>query len=121
MYGEGDECVAGGTGSELWFEVEKLCCIMWAFIAFNVVGAIFLYWWVRVPKKEQDEPIVVVDEEKEGSDSTVLTGVGSAEPTQNAPVAASEKTERPIDGQHEIRAEPSQATLVDDEEGKHVK
>lgn len=25
--------------------------IMWAFIGFNIIGAIFMYWLVRVPKK----------------------------------------------------------------------
>ena len=32
--------------------------IMWAFIVFNVFGALFLYWLVRVPRKQkvQDVP-----------------------------------------------------------------
>ena len=32
--------------------------IMWAFIIFNVIAALFLYWLARVPKKQkvQDEP-----------------------------------------------------------------
>lgn len=32
--------------------------IMWAFIVFNVVAALFLYWLARVPKKQkvQDKP-----------------------------------------------------------------
>ena len=32
--------------------------IMWAFVIFNVMAALFLYWLARVPKKQkvQDEP-----------------------------------------------------------------
>lgn len=44
--------------------------IMWAFILFNVFGAVFFYWLARVPKnkkKEQEMAVVIVgeDEEKE--------------------------------------------------------
>jgi hypothetical protein len=28
--------------------------IMWVFIVFNVAGAFFLYWWVRVPKTKRE-------------------------------------------------------------------
>lgn len=31
--------------------------IMWAFIVFNVVGAVFLYWVMRVPKRKRDVAI----------------------------------------------------------------
>lgn len=27
--------------------------IMWAFVIFNVFGALFLYWWARVPRKQK--------------------------------------------------------------------
>ncbi len=35
--------------------------IMWAFIIINTLAALFLYWWVRVPKKQKVQDIPVVD------------------------------------------------------------
>jgi ATP-binding cassette, subfamily G (WHITE), member 2, PDR len=41
--------------------------IMWAFILFNVFGAVFLYWLARVPKnKKEEQQQTVVVEKKEG-------------------------------------------------------
>ena len=42
--------------------------IMWVYIIFNIFGAIFLYWWVRVPKggKHQSQE-KKGDDEKNGS------------------------------------------------------
>jgi hypothetical protein len=100
--------------------------IMWAFIAFNVAGAVFLYWLARVPKKpkEQEEPLAVDSGEKENPDRGTLAGVGSTEKrvsAQTAPTVSGDKDGEMIGGQHEIRVEPSQDTMVASEGASHEK
>ncbi|KAF2734272.1 putative multidrug resistance ABC transporter [Polyplosphaeria fusca] len=43
--------------------------ILWVYIIFNVFGAVFLYWLIRVPKvkKEKAVEVVVSDDERAGS------------------------------------------------------
>ena len=99
---------------------------MWAFIAFNVAGAIFLYWLARVPKKpkEQEEPQTVDSGEKGNPDHGTLAGAGSTEKrvsAQTAPTISGDKNGEAIGGQHEIRFEPSQNTMVASEGASHEK
>lgn len=86
---------------------------MWAFVAFNVAGAVFLYWLARVPKKpkEQQEPLAVDNGEKENPDNGTLADIGSTEKCVSAPTAPTAIGEKDRD-QHEMRAKPSQETMV---------
>ena len=51
--------------------------VMWAFIVFNVAGALFFYWWARVPKKTEvrDEPVSKEDMEAEMLEQTGNRGL----------------------------------------------
>jgi len=73
--------------------------ILWVFIIFNVFGALFLYWWARVPRKQkvQEEPTVdpatrTQTRTRTGTVSRVQTKTGGGEsrvPTRNgAPESA---------------------------------
>jgi hypothetical protein len=100
--------------------------IMWAFVAFNVAGAVFLYWLARVPKKpkEQQEPLAVDNGEKESPDAKASAGLDTAEKrasAQTAPTVTTEKDEERMGGQHEIHVEPSQDTMVASEGAPSVR
>jgi hypothetical protein len=92
--------------------------IMWIFIVFNVAGAIFLYWWVRVPKTKgkEDAPLVAVgDGPKENTqEKGVVTGVestGKCLSTLNAPATTPLK-EGPEGVERRARTGASQDTMV---------
>jgi hypothetical protein len=93
---------------------------MWVFIAFNVVGAVFLYWLARVPKKpeEQQEPLPVADGKSEGLDSRTLAGVNITASMPTTPAPSVEEYEIPVELSQETVIASEKKSLRDEKQDR---
>lgn len=84
--------------------------ILWAFIIFNTAGALFFYWWARVPKKQkvQDEPIPIEELEKVKSSRSGPGGLSLSRTksgvTMTKVLSRGEKSVRSARSAHSLRS-----------------
>jgi hypothetical protein len=88
--------------------------IMWAFIIFNVFGAVLFYWLARVPKKPKEEAEPAIENAGPGtsnsksSDDATLAGVESTEKHGHAQTASTSSADtKPAGGAGDAQAVPS--------------